>query len=138
MRELFSGTCEHCRQTFGYYLCHCGFGDCSYVYCEKCGRTAILSMWFKELPKLPPCAWQQEICAAWEPYLSPCECGGAFKKGASPRCPYCNQPLSADEATAYIESNAPGTKKGWRWQRNWQTTYCIVIENRLVNDNFNV
>jgi hypothetical protein len=39
-------------------------------------------------------------------------------------------------ATAYIEINAPGTKKGWRWQRNWQATYCIVIENRVVNDNF--
>jgi hypothetical protein len=28
------------------------------------------------------------------------------------------------------------TKKGWRWQRNRHDTYCIVIENRLVEDNF--
>jgi hypothetical protein len=39
-------------------------------------------------------------------------------------------------ATGYIETNAPGTKKGWRWQQNWRETYCIVIEDRVVNDNF--
>jgi hypothetical protein len=138
MRELSTGNCDHCNQTFGYYLGHCGFGDCSYACCEKCGKTAILSMWDKRMSKLPACVSQQEICAEWEPYIQPCECGGAFKKGACPRCPYCRQALSAETATAYIEANAPGTKKGWRWQRNWHATYCIVIENRVVNDNFKI
>jgi len=40
--------------------------------------------------------------------------------------------LSAVTATSYIESNAPGTKKGWRWQRNWSGLYGIVIEGRRV------
>jgi hypothetical protein len=137
MTELATRICEHCGQSFRYWLCHWGFGDCSYAYCEKCGMTAILSYWDKRMRKLPPgCPSQQEICAELEKYLQPCECGGVFKKGASPRCPHCSLALSAEAATAYIETNAPGTKKGWSWQRNWHDTYCLVIENRLVKDNF--
>ena len=133
------GTCEHCGRPFGYWLCHSGFADCSYAYCEKCGMTAILSLWNKRMPKLSlgAGAWgQQEIPVELEQYLRPCECGGVFKRGASPRCPHCSQSLSAEAATTYIETNAPGSKQGWRWQRNWHDTYCIVIENRRVNDNF--
>jgi hypothetical protein len=138
MRELSTGNCEHCSRTFGYYLIHSGFNESRYAYCENCGRTAILSAWNKLVPILPPCPPHCEICKEWEPYIKPCECGRAFKKGAAPRCPHCSQPLSAEKATTYIETNAPGTKKGWRWQRNWQGLYCIVIENREIHDNFKV
>jgi hypothetical protein len=101
--------------------------------------TAILSYWNKQMPKLPlGFAAQQEICSEFEQYIQPCECGGVFRKGSFPRCPHCAQTLSAEAATTYIEANAPGTKKGWRWQRNWHDIYCIVIENRRVNDNFKV
>ena len=87
--------------------------------------------------KLPSgCPSQQEICAELEPYIQPCDCGGYFRKGSSPRCPKCGQALSAVDATGYIEANAPGTKKGWRWQKNWHETYCIIIEDKVVNDNF--
>lgn len=145
MRDQTTGTCEHCGKSFGYWLCHCGFGDCSYAYCDKCGMTSILSLWDKRMPKLSPRAWRQQEIPAWgqqeiptelEQYLRPCECGGVFKRGASPRCPHCSQVLSAETATTYIETNAPGTKQGWRWQRNWHDIYCIVIENRRVMDNF--
>jgi hypothetical protein len=135
-RELSIGTCGSCGQSFGYWLAHCGFGDSVYAYCDSCGKTAILSMWDKRLPNLPNCPGQQEICADFEPYLLPCECGGAFRAGALPRCPHCNAGLSADAATTYIEENAPGTKKGWRWQRNWSGVYCIVIEKNRVDNNF--
>jgi hypothetical protein len=57
-------------------------------------------------------------------------------KGAAPRCPHCHDTLSAEFATSYIEANAPGAKKGWRWQRNWSEMYCIVIEDKRVMDNF--
>ncbi len=87
------------------------------------------------MPALPDCPIQQEICAAMEPFLKPCECNGAFRRGSSPRCLHCKQPISADPAP-YIETNAPGTAKGWRWQRNWTGLYCIVIEDRWVEDNF--
>ena len=141
MRKLDTGRCETCGKTFGYYLIHCGFGDCSYAYCDKCGCTAVLSYWSWDrspnTPRLPDgCPPQQEICADWEPYLQSCECGGQFKKGASPRCPHCIERLSPELATTYIEKNAPGTKVGWTWQRNWHETYCIVIENRSVTDNY--
>jgi hypothetical protein len=65
------------------------------------------------MPKLPPgCPAEQEICAELEQYLQPCECGGVFKKGASPRCPRCALALSAEAATAYIERKRPEQRKG--------------------------
>jgi len=111
-------------------------GELSYAYCDKCGMTAILSLWDKRMPKLPGPWGQQEIPVDLEQYLRACECGGAFKKGAVPRCPHCSQALSAEAATAYIETNAPGTTRGWRWQRNWHDVYCIVIDNKRVMNNF--
>ena len=134
-REQSIGKREHCQQRFGYWLGHCGFGECVYAYCDSCGKTAILSIWDKRMPKLPGCPGQQEMCSEMEPYVQPCDCGGRFRRGAGPRCPRCNKPLSAELATSYIENNAPGTKKGWRWQRNWSGLYCIVVEEKKVDDN---
>jgi hypothetical protein len=76
------------------------------------------------------------MCSAMEQYLTPCECGGRFRRGAAPRCPRCAESLSTESATSYIESNAPGTKNGWHWQRSWSRLYCIVIENKMVENNF--
>ena len=135
-RELSVGICEHCEKEFGYWLLHSGFGDCVYAYCDSCGTTAVLSMWDERMPKLPGCPGQREICTAMEPYIAACECGGNFKSGQAPRCPVCNQPLSAELATTYLERNAPGTKKGWCWQRNWRETYCVIIEEKWIKDNF--
>jgi hypothetical protein len=99
--------------------------------------TAVLSHWSKSIPKISSGALpQQEISAQLEAFLETCICGGSFKKGSSPRCPHCQEPLSAQAATHYIEANALGTKKGWRWQANWHETYCIVIEKKEVQDNF--
>jgi hypothetical protein len=44
--------------------------------------------------------------------------------------------LSAELGASYIEKNAPGTQKGWRWQRNWSGNYCMVVEDRKVENNF--
>jgi hypothetical protein len=71
-----------------------------------------------------------------EPYVQPCECGGSFSRGSAPRRPHCAKPLSAELAMSYIETNAPGTKKGWRWQGNWSGVYCIVIEGKRIDNNF--
>jgi hypothetical protein len=131
-----TGICEHCHCSFQYWLAHCGFGDCVYAYCDSCGKTAILSLWDKRMPKLPNCPGQQEMCSMMEPYLQPCDCGGNFRRGCTPRCPCCREPLSADLAASYIESNAPGVQKGWRWQRNWSSIYCMVIEGNRVDNNF--
>ena len=139
MRKLDIGQCEYCAKHFGYYLIHSGFNDSFYAYCSDCGTVAQLSLYDKRMPRLvQDCPPYQEICAELEPYIRPCQCGSAFKKGATPRCPHCKQPLSAEVAATYIEKNASGTKKGWVWQRNWHHTYFIVIENNLVSDNFKV
>jgi hypothetical protein len=133
------GECEHCGQTFGYNLCHCGFSDCSYAYCEKCGSVALLSCWNPAVKKLPIVfPWYEEIWKENEPFILACQCGGDFRAGASPRCPRCNEEILADLATHYIEKNALGTKKGWRWQKSWHGLYCIMIEGKVVHDNFNV
>jgi hypothetical protein len=130
-----TGICEHCKETFSIEIFHNGFGDSSYAYCSNCGRTAILSGWSNRWPKGVKCT-QAEIAPEMELYLRPCECGGRFVKGSAPRCPKCKQVLSADEATGYIEQQSPGTKRGWRWQRNWNGLYCAVINGQTVADNF--
>lgn len=132
-REQNIGTCEHCQQQFCYYLVHSGFNDSVYAYCDSCGKTAILSLCDKRMPKLRDCPRHQQMSSAMEPYVQPCGCGGSFRKGSAPRCPHCNKPPSAKIATAYIEGNAAGS---WRWQKNWSGIYCIVIENIWIADNF--
>lgn len=80
-RQQSIGTCEHCQHQFGYWLEHCGFGDCVYAYRGSCGKVAVLSQWDKRMPKLPNCPGLQEMCSAMEPYVQPCECGGALGEG---------------------------------------------------------
>jgi len=76
----------------------------------------------------------QGIEQSIEPYLDSCECGGRFRANASPRCPHCNNNLSAAAATTWIEANAPGTAGGWRWDQCWTGLYCIIIEGRERRD----
>ena len=132
VNEEPKGNCEHCNRTFGYSLVHNGFNGSSYAYCGTCGLTAILGEW--RVPRgvsVPPFA---PISREVESLLQPCSCGGAFRAGASPRCPHCHEELSPDHAADYIEAQAPGTAKGWRWQRSWDGVYCIIIENRVTHD----
>jgi len=131
-----TGNCETCSKNFGYALIHNGFNDSAYAYCDSCGEIAILSGWFSDIPTNSNIKFHQVISEEVEPFLKNCECGGRFRKNASPHCPHCNAELSAIEATKYIEQNAVGTQLGWRWQQNWQGLYCIVIENKLVKDNW--
>jgi hypothetical protein len=130
MANFQKGQCEHCHREFNYQLWHAGFSDISYAYCNACGAIATFSYQTADRSHLPPItAAYREISKEFEPLLNSCACGGRFKKGASPRCPHCNLMISADDAASYIEANAPGTAKGWRWQRNWSGLYCIAIED---------
>lgn len=130
------GRCDICDYSFAYDLCHCGFADMGYAYCERCGQTALLSGWFKGIPPAAQLRIHQAISIETEPHLEPCNCGGTFRCNASPRCPRCLQALSPDTAARWIEANAPGTLKGWRWQRNWSDVYAIVIEGHRVCNNW--
>lgn len=131
-REKEVGYCEACRGQFGYHLIHNGFNDSAYAYCDRCGETCLLNLWW--LPagvKIADCGVIPESA---ERFLRPCGCGGVFRKGAAPRCPHCNSTLSPVGAAKYIEANAPGATKGWRWQQSWEGIYCIVIEEKLSQD----
>jgi len=135
VQESWMGDCASCGRSFGYRLLHCGFADMGYAYCDRCGRTALLSGWCKTIPSGAQLRVHKVIDAVTEPYLQQCECGGAFRASASPRCPHCHACLSAVKAARWIEANAPGTRKGWRWQRNWSDVYAIVLEKRRAVDN---
>jgi len=135
-RKLNTGACEHCGARFGYFLVHNGFNESSFAYCEGCGRTALLSGWFDDIPDDAGFHHQGPVSVEAEAWLQSCACGGAFRANASPRCPKCNGKLSAQEARSWIEANAPGTAKGWHWQGGWHGLYCIVIERRSVEDNW--
>jgi hypothetical protein len=130
MMNLKKGDCEHCGRLFRYSLWHSGFGDNSYAYCDDCGMLGTIGYSHEQVADFPQLsAKYMEIDQAWEPHLRPCLCGGRFRKGTSPRCPYCHQALSAMYAAAHMERQARGAPKGWRWQRNWSGTYCMAIED---------
>lgn len=129
------GECESCHRTFEYQLLHNGFGDTAYAYCDRCGMIALLNF-YSQRPAGAPLRVHGPIDRETERWLESCSCGGSFRRDASPRCPHCTAPLSAELATRYIEKNAPGTRKGWRWQRSWLGLYAIAVEGRMVSDNW--
>jgi hypothetical protein len=132
-RKNETGKCDRCGKSFDYYIVHSGFSDSSYAYCDSCGMTALLGLY--KTPKIDiKIEPHQAIAPEIEPFLQECSCGGRFRNGTTPRCPHCHCPLSATEAASFIEAQARGTKKGWRWQGNWSGLYCVIIENRFVRD----
>ena len=127
---LFKGDCEHCGRTYHYSVIDATFSDCSYAYCDTCGKLATVSYANSFLLQMPHIsAPHQVIDAAWEQYLRPCACGGHFRRGASPRCMVCLAELSAAHAGTHIERNFGAASRGWHWQGNWTDSYCIDIED---------
>ncbi len=130
MFSLLKGDCEHCGQAYRYSLLDASFSDCSYAYCDTCGQLAIISYSSSYMVSVPPISTpHQVIDVAWEPFLRACACGGAFRRGASPRCMVCRAELSATHAAAHIERNFTAGGRNWRWQGNWTGSYCIDIED---------
>ncbi len=123
-REDGQGICDACGLSFPYMLIHNGFNDSAFAYCDSCGRATLLDLWTAPSGLAVS---HGSIPSEVEPYVGPCPCGGRFRGSASPRCPSCRHPLNAEAATSFIEANAPGSKKGWRWQRSWQGLYCVVV-----------
>lgn len=126
------GHCDHCGGEFPYFLAHNGFNQSSYAYCDECGLVAFFDRFSDDIPSdvvidnhhsLPPNA---------EDLVAQCECGGRFRSDSAPRCPICKSKLSAEIARQYIEDNAPGTKRGFRWQCNWTGMYTMLVNNHFV------
>ena len=129
MVMLKKGDCEHCGRLYRYSLWHSGFGDNSYAYCDDCGMLALFNYSNEKVRALPPPRDRfGEIDQSWEVFLQLCPCGGAFRKGASPRCPSCRQKLSPTHAAAHIEAQAMGAR-GWSWQNNWNGIYCMAMND---------
>ena len=127
---LKKGDCEHCSRNYRYSLWHSGFGDNSYAYCDECGALALINYTNPQVIGLPrPEMQYAEIEESWEPFLKPCPCGGRFRKGQSPRCPFCKEKLSPNHAAQHIEAQAHGAGRGWRWQNDWRGVYCIAIDD---------
>jgi hypothetical protein len=131
-----TGICEHCGYKFPYALIHNGFNDSAFAYCDACGATSILSKWFKSIPEGAGFTLHGPVPPSAEVFLAPCGCGGRFRGRASPRCLRCRHELTAQTARSWLEANAPGSSKGWKWQGSWLGLYCIVIAARVVHDNW--
>ncbi len=126
------GTCEQCGRSFPYYLIHNGFNESAYAYCAECGQTALMDGW--RMPFKLAADVHGPIKPEHEHLLQPCPCGGLFRASSGPRCPHCQKQLSPTKAAEWIEANAPGAKRGWRWQGSWRGLYAIVISDRVVRD----
>ena len=127
------GFVPHCGGAFRYRLIHNGFNDSAYAYCNRCSFTVLLSGWNHAAQRIG-LRIHQRITPHVEALLKPCPCGDAFLSSAEPKCPHCARSLSAAKATTYIERDAPGTAKGWRWQQSWSGIYSVVLNDNHVQD----
>ena len=132
MNSTDIGNCGACGDEFTYRLIHNGFNDSAFAYCDQCGATGFLSYWTAAPADSAKFKDHGSIPFEAEALLEPCPCGGEFKRNAAPRCPKCTARLDADAVAPWIERNAPGTAKGWRWQRTWIGLYAIIIADRSV------
>jgi len=128
-------ACEKCGHSSAYRMLHAGFSDSAYAYCRECGMTAVLSAYGAVQPPVRV-SWFEVVSSEAASYLLPCPCGGEFVHDGAPRCPSCKTSWSAERVTEAFEADAPGTAKGWRWQRSWAGAYFVVIEGRAVHDNW--
>ncbi len=121
------GTCSHCTAKFEYELIHNGFNDSCFAYCDSCGTAGFMSAWRSDIPAEAVFRAHGPVSIETEHLLAACECGGRFRISAAPRCPSCRMELDAQASASWIEKNAPGTSKGWAWQRSWQGLYALVV-----------
>lgn len=133
-RDHHTGVCDKCGKSFQYYLVHNGFNDSAYAYSDSDSYVTILDGW--KAPENTGLKLHGPIGPDIEALLTPSPLGGTFKSGESPKCPHCLSPLDPVLAAEYIERDAPGTQKGWRWDRCWNGIYCIIIDDLVVRDNW--
>ena len=126
-------TCEYCKHEFRFMLIHNGFNDTSYYYCDKCGTTALLDIYDDKYPKKIDKNGNTIYLKDIESFLLKCECSGTFKEKASPRCPHCNELIDPEKFSIFAEYNAV---ENWCWQKNWTGIYCIIIEDKVIRNNW--
>ncbi len=73
-----NGNCDSCEREFRYELIHNGFNDSAFSYCERCGRTALLSGWCKSIPPAARLKLHGPLNGETEALLADCACGGGI------------------------------------------------------------
>jgi len=89
-------TCSYCKrpiQLKGPY--HAGFSNEGFLYCDKDATVLIFDSfnryYNRVVPNKHPWMLTTKEKQAVEHHLKPCQCGGIFKFGNKPRCPYCKK-----------------------------------------------
>ena len=125
-----SKECSVCSGDFQYSRIDNQINDSWYIYCSDCGSTGLLNS-SDALPQavLKKCGY--ELAAEAEPFLPACNCGGAYRHGALPRCPHCNAEIGRDEIIAMLnyyyekEEWSAATSKAGCLQN------CVIINERI-------
>ena len=129
-------NCAVCGQGFGYRFVDHQLNYSAYAHCNRCGQAAIFNL--RRVPDHIPVLGFR-IGAEHEEYINGCECGGAFKSGAQPRCPTCSTEISTaileDLVLAHFEPQGEWNRAGGPldWRRAGGQ-FCMVIDERVVRD----
>ena len=92
-------TCEQCGRTVAVWCYNPRLGDGSILHCDSCPNQIHVGWNLSE--ELTREVWPQtesvedgleHICQR----LEPCRCGGTFRSGLDPFCPFCHARLDAD------------------------------------------
>lgn len=153
-------SCYHCNGLLEFEYHHSGFGDETFFYCEKCGMTAAVGLYGKEmsegrfyerfnLVKKYDVRDKKDLLAFGDNFrkmrveisrhLKDCLCGGRFTIDAIPRCPICRRELEWDKIIDEIDKNSkrfgqPSFRECLK--KGWHDIYYFVFNGRIVRNNW--
>lgn len=128
-------TCPTCKHSYYGRVLHAGFDDSEFLYCDRCFRIALLSIYSRSADILlrlaVPALWSWRESAASrieiEASLRGCECGGRFTFDAVPKCFNCQSVLPLETILEAFGAH------GW-WGVGWRGFYCLIQEEHLVQN----
>ena len=124
------GVCHSCSLTFDYSRIDNQINDSWYIYCATCGATGLLhsakSLRADILEKSG-----YELASEAEPFLPACRCGGTFKSGALPRCPYCRAEFNRDVIIEMLDHFYSRRKWSAATSAKGCLQNCLVINKRI-------
>jgi len=123
-------VCSHCQQAYPYTRIDNQISESWYAYCSSCGAVGVL-MSTKALPAEVYAKCGYELATEAEPFLPACDCGGAFRRGALPRCPHCKAEISRDDVINMLDHFY--SKREWSAATSGKgcLQHCVVINEHL-------
>ncbi len=133
-------------------MCHAGFGDEIYFYCDHCGMAASVDIYTKEMEngkfyerfynlstKKDFHKMKMEIIK----FLKECGCGGKFTVEATPKCPICLKELEWNKIVDQLDKNSNMESPipdyaSKNIKKEWKDIYYFVFNNRLIRNNWNI